>query len=47
MIDQAVSDIISVLGTRTAEGLREDHEDRKRVADEANKLANNLSTLFS
>lgn len=47
VIDQAVSDIISVLGTRTAEGLREDHEDRKHVADEANKLANNLSTLFN
>lgn len=46
-LDKAADDILAVLGNRTAETLREDHEDRAIVASKARDVAKNLTDVFS
>lgn len=46
-VDAALTDIVNVLGNRSAASLREDAADRQHVAAEATKLADNLTTIFN
>ena len=46
-VDAALTDIVNVLGNRSAKSLREDAADRQHVAAEATKLADNLTTIFN
>ncbi len=46
-LDSAADDILTVLGNRTGETLREDDADRAFVAAKANKLADNLTSIFN
>lgn len=46
-VDAALTDIVNVLGNRSAASLREDADDRRHVAAEATKLADNLTSIFN
>ena len=46
-VDAALTDIVNVLGNRSAASLREDAADRQHVAAEATKLADNLTSIFN
>ena len=46
-VDNALTDIVRVLGNRSAASLREDAADRQHVAAEATKLADNLVSIFN
>jgi hypothetical protein len=46
-VDNALTDIVNVLGNRSAASLREDADDRQHVAAEATKLADNLTSIFN
>ena len=46
-LDRAADDILTVLGNRTGETLREDDADRAVVAAKATKLADNLTSIFN
>jgi len=46
-VDNALTDIVRVLGNRSAASLREDAADRQHVAAEATKLADNLTSIFN
>ena len=46
-VDAALTDIVNVLGNRSAKSLREDAADRQHVAAEATKLADNLTSIFN
>ena len=46
-VDNALTDIVNVLGNRSAASLREDADDRQHVAAQATKLADNLTSIFN
>ena len=46
-VDNALTDIVNVLGNRSAKSLREDAAARQHVAAEATKLADNLTSIFN